>query len=138
MSHARKIHTMSRFQQVSENDLLQLQARQNAPNTDRCTEFGVKLLHTYLSECGIPDDIITIVPEKLSPLLERFYAAARKEDGNLYKLNSFKSIRSSIQRRYLEKCEVDIIEDTRFIKANTIFINICKRIKAAGLGDTTH
>ena len=134
----RSTRTMSRFQQITENGLLQLQVQQNAPNTERCTKFGVKLLHTYLSECGIPEDFVTIEVERLSPLLERFYAAARQEDGSLYKLNSMKSIRSSLQRRYLEKCEVDIVEDNRFIKANTIFSNICKRIKAAGLGDTTH
>ena len=137
-SRGQLFHIMSRFQTVTESDLQQLQVQQNAANTDRSTAFGVKLFHTYLNECGIPNDLVNITPEDLNSHLERFYAAVRKEDGEYYKLNSMKSVRSSIQRRYIEICQVDIVDDNRFTTANNIFSNICKRIKDAGKGDTDH
>ena len=94
--------------------------------------FGVKLFETYLKECGIPNNFIALTPEDLNSILERFYAAVRKEDGEYYKLNSMKSIRSSIQRMYLEKRQVDIVDDNRFTTANNCFSNMCKRIKDVG------
>ena len=133
-----KFYIMSRFQNVTDSDLQQLQVRQNAANTNRSTAFGVKLFETYLKECGIPNNFIALTPEDLNSILERFYAAVRKEDGEYYKLNSMKSIRSSIQRMYLEKRQVDIVDDNRFTTANNCFSNMCKRIKDAGFGDTEH
>ena len=45
----------------------------------------------------------------------------------------------SIQRRYLEKRQVDIVDDNRFTMSNNIFTNIlCNRIKDARFGDTEH
>ena len=132
------LHDMSRFQDITEEDLQNLQVKQNAPNTDKSTAFGVKLFHTYMTECGVSDDLTIMAPQLLNQRLERFYAAVRKEDGEYYKLNSMRSVRSSIQRRYLEKCSVDIIDDIRFKTSNNTFNNICKRIKAAGKGDTEH
>ena len=91
-----------------------------------------------MTECGVSDDLTIMAPQLLNQRLERFYAAVRKEDGEYYKLNSMRSVRSSIQRRYLEKCSVDIIDDIRFKTSNNTFNNICKRIKASGKGDTEH
>jgi hypothetical protein len=129
---------MSRFKKVTQQDLKELALHQNAKNTVRSTKFGVKLFESYLSECGITGNIEDMMPIELNDHLAPFYAAARKEDGELYKLNSMKSVRSSIQRHYLQKRNVDLIEDSQFASSNLVFSNILRRIKEAGKGDTEH
>ena len=39
---------------------------------------------------------------------------ARKENGDFYKLNAFKSLRYGLQRYFLEALEVDIINNDSF------------------------
>ena len=40
----------SHFQQVTPEELNELQLKRNAKNTDRATKFGTKLFKTYLTE----------------------------------------------------------------------------------------
>ena len=61
-------------------------------------------------------------------MLARFYIAARNKKGELYKLNTMKSIRFSIQRYFVEKFKCDIIGDQSFHEANTVFTNVIKDI----------
>ena len=95
-----------RFANITSDELLQLQKKQNAKNTDRATKFGVNLLQRYLVEVGNPTKVEDFEPHKLNDILVGFYARARTEKGELYKLNSMKNLRFSIQRFYLEKVGV--------------------------------
>ena len=68
----------------------------------------------------------------------RFYPSIRTEKGELYKLNTMKGYRSSIQR-YMEKVKnIDIINDGEFLTSNQSYVNTLKEIKKAGKGFTLH
>ena len=71
-------------------------------------------------------------------MLCKFYIAARNQKGELYKLNTMKSIRFSLQRYFLDNYKIDIIDGKDFNESNNIFQNVLKNMKAVGKGDTTH
>ena len=121
-----------RFANITGEELLRLQKKQNAKNTDRATKFGVNLLERYLVEVGNPTKIEDFLPHELNDILIGFYASARTEKGELYKLNSIKNLRFSIQRYYLEKVGVDIISGSMFKTSNICFSNFCKMIVLKG------
>lgn len=128
-----------RFVTLTSEELSKLTIKQNAKNTDRATAFGIKLFNKYLTEKGvISPDIGTMPPNVLNNLLVEFYPGARTEKGELYKLNSMKGLRSGIQRYYLEKKEIDIVDSNMFNTSNTCFNNVLKTIKESGKGDTDH
>ena len=103
---------MSRFVHHTDDDLLDFCLKKNAK--DRATNFGVKLLRMFFIESGQEGNIDTLFPEDLNDLLARFYAGVRTTKGELYKLNSMRSMRFSIQRYFLAVSGVDILTNTAF------------------------
>ena len=130
--------TQSRFVQLSHEKLLELQNKQTAKNTDRSTKFGLNLLNKFLAETGNGAQVDSLTPRELNLKLIAFYPGARTEKGELYKLNSMKNVRFSIQRYYLEKTGVDIITSDEFKASNICFNNVCNNIKKMGKGSTAH
>ena len=58
--------------------------------------------------------------EELNNLLVRFYAGVRTEKGELYKLNSMRCMRFSIQRFFLQLSGYNIIENSIFRTSNVL------------------
>ena len=112
----------SRFVQLSPEELLKLQRKQQSLNTVRSTKFGVNLLQKYLVATGSETKVEEIQPAELNEILISFYSGARTEKGESYKLNSLKNLRFSIQRYYLEKRGIDIIADPLFKTSNNCLI----------------
>ena len=98
---------------------------QNAKNTQRATKTSIKTFLYYLSEKQLPA-IIDLDMEDLPRILENFYANLQRVDGSEYKLQSIKCIRAGINRWTKSNRSVDIINDTKFTKANEIFKEISK------------
>ena len=71
-------------------------------------------------------------------LLVKFYPGIRTNKGELYKLNSMRSLRFSLQRYFLQVSGKDIIDPIEFRKSNICFENVLKEIKKCGKGATTH
>ena len=68
----------------------------------------------------------------------KFYAGARTEKGDKYKNNSMISFRHSIQRHFIDTKDINIIDDSDFVPANNLFVNILKEGKKTGKGATDH
>ena len=129
----------TRFVAATEAQIGNFARKINAPSTDNSTDFAVKLLRSYCVETS------TLFPEgdnfsekELDKTLAKFYIGARTKKGELYKLNSMKGIRFSLQRYFLNKIEIDIINNEKFKECNTVFENVLKAIKASGKGETKH
>lgn len=71
-----------------------------------------------------------LAEENVPNTLKRFYMYVRNEKGESYKLNSMRSLRSSLQRYFLKLYNVDIINDGLFIECNTVYENVLKKIKS--------
>ena len=112
--HEREEPTQSRSATVTPTELQRLQRKMTSRNTDRSTKFGVSLLQKFLISSGYLSKIEDIPPQELNEILIWFYASLRTENGELYKLNSMKNIRFSIQRFYLEKVGLDLIDSSIF------------------------
>ena len=87
-------------------------------------------------EFGFDGDADNLTPAELNSHLTSFYAAARKEDCELCKLNSMRSLRFSIHRHFLSAQKINIIDDAEFSSANILFYNMLNLIKTNGKGDT--
>ena len=70
--------------------------------------------------------------------MTRFYAGARTEKGELYKINSLNAIRSGLQRHLLETRNIDIINDDYFYDSNICFKNMLSQVRATVKGPVKH
>ena len=129
----------NRFAAVRDENIDEMSKKKRSSSTKQSTAFAIKVLKTFCAETGerYPETEETN-NEDLNSLLCKFYIAARRENGQRYKLNSLKSLRFALQRHFLEVRNVDIIDDVNFNRSNTIFENVLKETKAEGLGDTDH
>ena len=127
-----------RFAQVSDEVVNNMAKKKNAKRTDESTKSAVKILQDYCHEAGIhfPDNTATAVD--LDSILSKFYIGARTRKGEMYKINSMKSIRFALQRFFLQSNLVDIINDPGLNDSNKVFQNVLKDVKTAGKGDTDH
>ena len=75
---------------------------------------------------------------ELAAVLRKFYAEARKKDGQMYSRNSLCSIRFSLCRHFKQELNVDIIKDAEFNEANRVYGAQCVELKKQGLAKTEH
>jgi hypothetical protein len=75
----------------------------------------------------------------LDELLERFFFEVRTARGDLYKKNSYISIRHGINR-FLENSgkHSDIVNDVQFKKSQLAFKSMLAKLKDEGKGGTDH
>jgi hypothetical protein len=78
---------------------------------------------------------------RLNNVLKHFYLDARKNDGQMYKVNSLESFHHALNR-YLKAPpflkDFDILKHTIFDEANTVFKTALTELKANGKGATEH
>ena len=124
-----------RFASVTKENLEDLLKIKHAPKTEESTTFALNVSMKFCEETeqSMPDN-----PVDLNQFLCKLYAAARTKKGQYYKLSSMNSIRFGLQRYFKEKNKFDIVEDDRFVEANTTFKNMLIKLKKAGKGDTNH
>ena len=67
-----------------------------------------------------------------------FYAGARTAKGEMYKVNSLKALRFSLQRFFIDSRGINIIDDDEFEKSNCCFHNVLNELKKSGKGSTEH
>ena len=75
-----------------------------------------------------------LTKEELNSLLKRFYAGARKENGEVYKMTAFNALRYGLQQHFLELKSWDIKTDSSFMECNQIFRTMQVRLKQCGKG----
>ena len=131
-------HVANRFAEVTDDEIRNMSKKKNATNTDEATKSGLRILIDYCSNVDVAFPTPETTAAELNALLSKFYIAARTKKGEMYRLNSLKSIRFALQRHFLEANNIDIIDHEELIEANLIFKNVLKSCKSAGKGDTNH
>ncbi len=111
---------MLRFATLSDEQQQELLENRQSKITRDQTKSHLKILNEYLNQKNI-GKLDDLSDDELPDILFGFYTSVRREDGEMYKLQSLKCIRASINRYTKEKHNLDIIADTRFIKANEMF-----------------
>ena len=89
---------MARFVQYEDQELANFCEKKNAKNTDRGTRSGIKLLRSFFKETRGEGTVEELAEEELNTLLVKFYAGVRTAKGELYKLNSMRSLRFNISK----------------------------------------
>ena len=79
-----------------------------------------------------------LTPQELDNLLIRFYPGARKPNREIYKINTKRSLRFSLQRYFLNTRNINILDELDFKKCNICFTNVLKESRKSGKGDTNH
>lgn len=67
-----------------------------------------------------------------------FYAGLKNSDGETYAKRSMISIRYGLQKHFLKKRKLDIVNDPDFKEANNVFLAMCTKIKKEGKGPVMH
>ena len=76
---------MARFRSVSEENIAQLLNDKDIGNTKKSTKQHRLIFESYLKEKSIRNPTTAV---KLAAVLGKFYAEARKKDGQMYAKNS--------------------------------------------------
>ena len=101
---------MVRFAELSENDLTCLLNEKGSKNTKKATKVALKLFREYINERKFEEDEPISSQVKLAAVLRKFYAEARKKNGDLKSKASLVRIRFGRQR-FFSSHEMDIIKD---------------------------
>ena len=112
---------MAWFVQYDDDDLVDFCWKRNAKNTDRATNFGIKLLGMFFTESGCDGNIDTPSPEDLNSLLVHLYAGVHTAKGEI---QWYQCISAS---NYISG--IDILNNNIFQTANLCFENVLKQIK---------
>ena len=105
----------STFTSLSEENITQLLNDKDSENTKELTKH-----------------------HRLAAVLRKFYAEARKKDGQMWSKNSLCSIRFALCRHFKQELNIDIIKDTESNEANRIYEAQCVQLKIQGLAKTEH
>ena len=127
-----------RFPELSENDLTCLLDQKNSENTKKATKVAINVFRQYLKDRELDEDQLVSSKEKLATALRKFYAEARKKDGELYTKASLVGIRFGLQR-FFSSYKMDVIKDPEFAEANAVFLNAeISQLKREGKAQTQH
>ena len=107
-------------------------------NTEKSTLTSKNILNNFLREADIALDLENCTKDELNNVLKKLYFAARKSDGDFYKITSYRSMRFGIQRHISSVRNWDIISDKEFREANNVFENMLVKLKESGKGKIDH
>ncbi|XP_073256114.1 uncharacterized protein KIAA1958-like [Porites lutea] len=129
---------MSRFEEVSPEEIKRIVDNATPINTKRSTKYGLKIFIEWLDSPGgkkFSKSIEEMSKQELNDCLKSFYTSARKQDGSYYKTSPRKSIRAAIDRflRSPPHCkQFSIIGDPAFTEANQVLDAFVKDLRKTG------
>ncbi|KAM7428138.1 hypothetical protein ABFA07_020841 [Porites harrisoni] len=129
---------MSRFEEVSSEEIKRIVDNATLINTKRSTKYGLRIFIEWLDSPGgkkFSKSIEEMSKQELNDCLKSFYTSARKQDGSYYKTSSMKSIRAAIDRflRSPPHCkQFSIIGDPAFTEANQVLDAFVKDLRKTG------
>ena len=123
-----------RFVELSEEQVNELKKKTVRKNTTSVTNTSVNTFKKFCKQVNCSKTLEELTKEELNSLLKRFYAGARKENGEVYKMTAFNALRYGLQRHFLELKSWDIKADSSFIECNQIFRTMQVRLKQCGKG----
>ncbi|XP_062610074.1 uncharacterized protein LOC134271878 [Saccostrea cucullata] len=123
-----------------EADIDALLQSRDSKNTQKVVKTALKLLQDYLIEkyeLSLEDmEKLSIV--EMSEKLKKFYAELRKPDGSYYAKKSLITMRFGLQKHFLKKTSVDIINSDEFKSCNEVFKAMLVKIKREGAPEVKH
>ncbi|XP_011421040.3 uncharacterized protein [Magallana gigas] len=128
-----------RFVHLNSEELDSLIDEKNSANTTKVINSSVSVLKTFCNESGTNVmELYTTPKPELQEFLKSFYAGLRNSDGETYAKRSMISIRYGLQKHFLKKRKLDIVNDPDFKEANNVFLAMCTKIKKEGKGAVVH
>ena len=126
-----------RFASLSNAEIDQIEQAKDSSNTKKVVAKSVKLLRSYLTEKGISPLFENLSNTELDSTLKEFYANARTEKGELYKVTSFKQIKYGLSKYLKTTSNVDI-NGPGFSKSNDTFKALQVDLTRKGKGGVEH
>lgn len=133
--------TGNRFQILDESELKQLEESvTKSESTNSVIRGSVRTLRDFMKSRGdeVPEDFSNMSVDDLDELLRSFYAGLRTNGGNLYKANSFKSIKYGLQRYFKSERQLDIFNDLRFESSKQMYCAVMADLKKKGMNVIDH
>ena len=127
----------SRFASMTESEIEELIFEKDAKNTRIMISKAVKLLNIYCKEKQLPPPEDLSIAE-LDDLLGKFYAEARRKDGDFYAKKTLQSTRYGLQRHFDSTRNVNIITDAAFKHSNIVYQSMLVKLKSVGKAKVTH
>ena len=126
----------SQTSSIDEEEMTRMENSAVPETTSRATKSGVKKFTEWLKKRQIDEiNITTITPTELSPILRKFYAEVRKENGKALTPSSLVGIRAALHRYFVSAPyyrQMNIVSGADFMTANKMFDAKCKLFYKAG------
>ena len=126
----------SRFGTLSFDEIAEIEKKKDTENTKKVITKSVKALRSFLHERGSNTDFESFPVNDLDDTLKQFYANARTEKGEYYKVTSYNQLRFGVMR-YLKEKDIDINGEA-FKKSNETFKAVKKDLVRRGKGSVEH
>ena len=126
----------ARFGNLSTLEIEEIESKKDKENTKKCISKSVRALRAFLTEKGMDPEFESLNTVDLDDTLKLFYANARTEKGELYKISSFNQLRYGIMKHMFSK-DVDINSE-EFRKSNETFKAMKKELMRQGKGSVEH
>ena len=114
------------FKDLTVEEIADLLKGEPSESTQRSTKRSRLMFDAYLQEKGVQNPTTA---EELASILRKFYAEARRRDGNLYTKASLADIRCGLMRHFKQELNVDITKDVEFCEANRVYETKCAELK---------
>ncbi|KXJ24868.1 hypothetical protein AC249_AIPGENE6785 [Exaiptasia diaphana] len=114
----------SQSSDLGQEQLDEIEAKAQAKNTNRATEWGLKKFFKWSEKRQISVDLKTIAPKELNEVLRKFYAEVKTEKGQPLSPSALTGIRAAIHRHLTSaplSRDVNILQDSAFMSANKMF-----------------
>ena len=121
------------FKDLTVEEIVELLKGEPNKNTQKSTRGSRLIFDAYLQEKGIRNPTTA---EELATILRKFYAEARRKDGNFYTKTSLCAIKFGLSRHFKQVLNVDITKDVEFNEANRVYAAQCAELKRQGLEKT--
>lgn len=126
----------ARFGSFSTDDIEEIEQKTDKENTKKVIKKSVNALRAFLFEKNLNTDFESLSKTDLDQTLKSFYANARTEKGEFYKLSSFNQLKYGLTK-HLKSKDIDITGDD-FKKSTETFKAMKKDLMRRGKGSVNH
>ena len=125
-----------RFGNLSMEDIDEIEKNKDSKNTKKVIKKSINILRAFLDEKGQDVNFEDLSNNDLDLVLKDFFANARTEKGDMYKLSSFRQIKYGIGK-FLSTKNIDI-DGSEFSKSNQAFKAFSVNLIRKGKGGIEH
>ena len=125
----------NRFSLLEEEQISAIEGKSKNLNTTRSTNTWVNVFNSWAESRNVIPELSLFAPEDLNAILRRFYAEAKKVDGNDYEPDSLRVMQSGLHR-YLLDCKYpkSIITDPEFKTSRDVLEGKARILREKGMG----